>query len=60
MNCAELRSDIDRLKEELQALDEGISAMRGTEAGGKEMRGVIGLVDSDSADLALKKYLKDT
>ena len=32
MNCAELRSDIDRLKDELQALGENVETTRGAEA----------------------------
>lgn len=59
MNCAELRSDIDRLKDELQALGENVETTRGAEGHSKEFQDVAKSIDSNSSDSMLKKYLDD-
>ena len=59
MNCAELRSDIDKLEQEFQVLEENIEAIRKEEEHNKELQEVAKLIGSNSADLMLEKYLKD-
>lgn len=59
MDCAGLRSDIGRLREEVSALEANSKKMRESGATSKNIRGVMGLIESDTQDLILKKYLED-
>ena len=59
MNCTELRSDINRLKDELQTLGENVEIIRGAEGHSKEFQDVAKSIDSNSSDSMLKKYLDD-
>ena len=59
MDCAALRSDIDKLEQELRALGEKVETAREAEEHDKELQEVAKLIGSNSADLMLEKYLKD-
>ena len=59
MNCAELRSDIDGLEQELRALGEKVETVREAEEHDKELQEVVKSINSSSADQVLEKYLKD-
>ena len=59
MDCAELRSDIDKLEQELRVLEENIEAIRKEEEHNKELQAVARFVDSDAPDLLLEKYFED-
>ena len=59
MDCVALRSDIDKLKQELQIFEASIDAAREADGHGEELRGVAELLDSDLSDSVLKKYLED-
>ena len=59
MNCTELRSDINKLKQELQTLGENVETIRGAEGHSKEFQDVAKSIDSNSSDSMLKKYLDD-
>ena len=59
MDCAALRSDIDKLKDELAILESDIEKIRKSEGRNEERRNVVRLIDSNSVDMALEKYLED-
>ena len=59
MDCAGLRADIDKLKRELQVLEENVEIIREPEEHNEELRTVAGLIGSDSPDRILAKYFGD-
>ena len=59
MDCAGLRADIDKLKNELSVLESDVEKIRKTERRNKGLQNAKKLIGSNSADLMLEKYLKD-
>lgn len=58
MDCVELRSDIDKLKQELQALKSGVERIRGAEERGGGLRNMVKPIDSGLLDTTLVRYLR--
>ena len=59
MDCAGLRSDIDKLKQELQAFEIDVKAIRESKGHNKELQNVARVIDSNLSDSTLERYLKD-
>ena len=59
MDCAALRSDIEKLRQELQTLEMGAEKIREAKEHNGEFRDVAKIINSNSADSVLEKYLKD-
>ena len=59
MDCAGLRADIDKLKQELQALETNVEKIREAEEYDEELRDAARIVSSNSSDSVLEKYLED-
>ena len=59
MDCAGLRADIDKLKQELQAFEIDVKAIRESKGHNKELQNVARVIDSNLSDSTLERYLKD-
>ena len=59
MNCAELKEDIGRLRQDILALQSNTKAIREDEEHSKELKATIDIINSNRIDQMLTKYLKD-
>lgn len=59
MNCAGLRSDIDKLKQEFQAFEANLKIIRESEKCSKKLRDAMESIGLSSVDPILEKYLED-